>query len=593
VAICIDAAPIVPRLFLKSALASQQHSEQREASSMKENRADSFLRMIQRAQRGRLKIYVGYCAGVGKTYQMLLEAGRLREQGIDVVAGIVETHGRKETAMLLENLEIISCRSVSYRGIELAEMDIEAILTRRPAVVLVDELAHTNVPGSRNSKRYQDVEEILAAGIHVISTLNIQHLESLYETVEKATGVKVRERVPDKVLMQADQLVNVDVSTEDLLQRLREGKVYMAGKSESALSNFFRHDNLEQLRELTLREVAAQIDSSRRSPLLEEAQSASPDQVMVCLSPRTENSAALLRYASRIAGRLNRNWYAVYVQPLLERPELVDADIQRRMSNTLTLARQLGATVFIYKGNDLVSTIIQFAREYRVGHVVVGNSGRQLPLWQRLAGRRTMIERLISEGQGLSIVVADIRHSSDEPLSPPPLVLPFTGKGRRRAAGKAAQSEIEAPVFHANVLLWNEVLEKETAMRELLEALCATHPSLPFDYAWRAILEREKQGPTMIGEQIAIPHARLDGLEAPLLAIGVTTLGMIDSASGETATIMFLMLSPSSRPDSHVKLLGLISRMAGDSHWRSTVTKAASPIEVMQSVRLWLEERKR
>lgn len=560
---------------------------------MKENRADSFLRMIQRAQRGRLKIYLGYCAGVGKTFQMLLEAGRLREQGIDVVVGVVETHGRKETATLLENLEIVPGKTVSYRGIELSEMDVEAILARRPAVVLVDELAHTNVPGSRNSKRYQDVDDILAAGIHVISTLNIQHLESLYETVEKATGVKVRERVPDKVVMQADQLVNVDIATEDLLQRLSEGKVYMAGKTESALSNFFRHDNLEQLRELTLREVAAQIDSSRRSPLQDEAQSPTPDQVMVCLSARTENSAALLRYASRIAGRLNRNWYAVYVQPLLERPELVDADIQRRMSNTLTLAQQLGATVFIYKGNDLVSTIIQFAREYRVGHIVVGNSGRQLPLWQRLIGRRTMIERLINEGQGMTIVVADIRRTAEEESAQRPAARPPSGTGKHLPGRKQAASEIEAPVFHANVMLWKEVLEKDAAIRELLEALCATHASIPFDYAWRAILEREKQGPTMIGEEIAIPHARLDGLDSPILAIGVSKLGIIDSASGNTASIMFLMLSPASRPDSHVKLLGMISKMAGDSHWRNNVTKATTQIEVMQSVRQWLEERKR
>ena len=268
---------------------------------MEENRADSFLRMIQRSQRGRLKIYLGYCAGVGKTYQMLLEARRLRAQGIDAVVGIVETHGRPETEALLENLDIIPRRSLSYRGIEITEMDIDAILARRPSVVLVDELAHANVPGSRNAKRYQDVEEILAAGIHVISTLNIQHLESLYETVELATGVKVRERVPDKVVLQADQLVNVDLATEDLLQRLKEGKVYLAGNAESALSNFFLEDNLEQLWELTLREVAVQIDLSRRSPTEDEAVS-SPDQVMVCLSSRTENSAALLRYASRIAG---------------------------------------------------------------------------------------------------------------------------------------------------------------------------------------------------------------------------------------------------------------------------------------------------
>ena len=194
---------------------------------MESNRADSFLRLIQQSQQGKLKIYVGYCAGVGKTWQMLQEARRLKDNGIDVVVGLVETHKRKETEALLSGLEVMARKSILYRGIEITEMDIDGIIQRRPSVVLVDELAHTNVPGSRNHKRYEDVEEILAAGIHVISTLNIQHIESLYETVEHATGVKVKERVPDRILGLADQLVNVDITTDDLRQRLSEGKVYV------------------------------------------------------------------------------------------------------------------------------------------------------------------------------------------------------------------------------------------------------------------------------------------------------------------------------------------------------------------------------
>ena len=231
-----------------------------------ENRADSFLRLVRRSQRGKLKIYLGYCAGVGKTYQMLLEGQRFKEDGIDVVVGLVETHGREETECLLQGLEMIPRRQIVYRGIEIHEMDLDAIIARKPAVVLVDELAHTNVPGSRNAKRYQDVEEILAAGIHVISTLNIQHLESLYDTVEQVTGVKVRERIPDRVVVESDQIVNVDVTTEDLRRRLEEGKVYTTERIETALTHFFKQSNLEQLRELTLRELAAQIDSRHRAP---------------------------------------------------------------------------------------------------------------------------------------------------------------------------------------------------------------------------------------------------------------------------------------------------------------------------------------
>jgi two-component system, OmpR family, sensor histidine kinase KdpD len=558
---------------------------------MEENRADSFLRLIKRSQRGRLRIYLGYCAGVGKTFQMLLEAKRLREQGIDVVVGIVETHGRKETEALLENLEIIPRKTLTYRGIEISEMDTDAIIRRRPAVVLVDELAHTNVPGSRNAKRFQDVEDILATGIHVVSTLNVQHLESLYETVEQATGVRVKERLPDRIVLQADQLVNVDVATDDLLQRLREGKVYLAGRAESALSNFFRQENLEQLRELTLREVAAQIDSNRRSPLQDEPAS-SPDQVMVCLSSRSENSAALLRYASRIAGRLNRNWYAVYVQGLSESPEMIDAGIQRRLSNTLALAQQLGATVFIYKGNDIVSTVLQFAKEYRVGHIVVGNSGEPPSLFRRLTGKRTLIERLIRESQGITIVVPDIRQPVEErkQLRPTDYLTGIRANFRGR---QQAPDDREASVFNANVLLWNEVPEKETALRQLLESLCRTHPSIPFDYAWRAILEREKQGATFIGEEIALPHARLEGIETSVLAIGVSKLGIYDPESNNTATIMFLMLSPISRPDSHIRLLGMISRMSGDSQWRSAMRQAGSENEVMEILRHWIAVHKK
>ena len=375
---------------------------------MESDRAESFLRLIRRAQRGRLKIYLGYAAGVGKTYQMLLEAHRLKEDGVDVAIGIVETHGRKETAALIAGLEVIPQRNITYRGILIEEMDLNAVLSRHPHVVLVDELAHTNVPGSKYAKRYQDVEEILAAGIHVISTLNIQHLESLYETIERITGVKVRERIPDHIVAQSDQLVNVDVTSEDLQRRLREGKVYTAERIEIALEHFFKSVNLEQLRELALRELASQIDLRQRDSLPRERPS-SPDQIMVCLSSRGPNSKALLRYASRLAGRLNRNWYAVYVQTSKERPTAIDASTQRMLSNTLTLAQRLGATVFTYKGDDIVKTILQFANEYRVGHIVIGTPGK-VPFWRRrLKGETGIVEKLLTEVTGITVVVLDTK----------------------------------------------------------------------------------------------------------------------------------------------------------------------------------------
>jgi two-component system, OmpR family, sensor histidine kinase KdpD len=372
---------------------------------MIEDRALNFLHLIRRAQRGRLKLYLGYGPGVGKTWQMLLEGHRLKQEGIDVVVGLLETHGRNDTAELAGGLETVPRRQVQYRGITLEEMDLGAVLGRRPEVALVDELAHTNIPGSENEKRYQDVQELLAAGIHVISTLNVQHLESLYDTVESLVGVKVHERLPDSVLAEADEIVNVDLATEDLQRRLRDGKVYARSQIASALENFFKSSNLNALRELTLRELASQIDIKRRGQP-EAEQNTAPDQVMVCLSSRGPNSAALLRYGSRLAGRLNRNWYAVYVQTPREEPTVIDAATQRHLSGTLTLANSLGALVFPYKGEDVVETILHFAREYRVGHIVVGRPGN-LPAWKRWFGRKTIVERLILKARGLTVVVVD------------------------------------------------------------------------------------------------------------------------------------------------------------------------------------------
>ncbi|MEI6651452.1 MAG: PTS sugar transporter subunit IIA [Chlorobiaceae bacterium] len=542
---------------------------------MESNRADSFLRLIQQSQQGKLKIYVGYCAGVGKTWQMLQEARRLKENGIDVVVGLVETHKRKETEALLAGLEIIARKNLHYRGIEITEMDIDAILQRRPSVVLVDELAHTNVTGSRNSKRYEDVEEILAAGIHVISTLNIQHIESLYETVEHATGVKVKERVPDRILGLADQLVNVDITTDDLRQRLTEGKIYVPDRLDAALSNFFRPENLEQLRELSLREIAATLDAKHRSQLSDESAS-NPDQLMVCLSSKTRNCETILRYASRIAGRLNRNWYAVYVQTRSDNPNNIDASVQRMLSNTLVLAQQLGATVFTYKGDDLVKTILQFAREYRVGHIIIGNSGRKIAFWQRIQGKQTIVERLINESRGINIIVLDTREE---------------GSTEKRKVfvpnifGIKQQNSWKEPIRNARVILWESVIEKEEAFRELLHECCIASPDIDETTALSALLEREKQGGTFIGEEIAILHARLENLKTPVIVIGVNKIGIYDQESGNTSRIMFLMLSPHFDPNSHIRMLGLISKMVSESQWRSKIFRATSKKEITAIVR--------
>ncbi|MCE9547269.1 MAG: universal stress protein [Planctomycetia bacterium] len=362
---------------------------------------EHFLALIRQHERGRLKVYLGFAAGVGKTYEMLQEGHRLKRQGVDVVIGVVETHGRSETIAQLGELEQVPQRRVEYRGVTLQEMDLDAILARHPTVILVDELAHTNAPGSRNAKRYQDVEELLRAGIHVLSTLNIQHLESAYDLVERATGVKVKERIPDYVLGLADQIVNVDLSAEDLRERLLAGHIYPQERIERALDHFFTPDNLTRLRELALGEIAHLLDRRRREKTDGEKQQGA-DRIMVCLSSRSPAAAALLRKGARLADRLNAPWYAVYIQTPRENMERVDAATQRDVANTLALAQQLGAVPMTFKGDDVVSTISAFAKEYAVTHILIGRT-RQ-PWYRRWLGQ-PVLDRLIEQIDNVDVLV--------------------------------------------------------------------------------------------------------------------------------------------------------------------------------------------
>ena len=366
---------------------------------------EQFLNLIRRQTRGRLKVYLGSAAGVGKTYAMLREGHRLKAQGVDVVIGLVESHGRVETDQQIGDLERIPPRAVEYRGVNLNEMDVDAILARRPMVCLVDELAHTNAPGSRHPKRYQDVEDLLRAGIHVISTVNVQHLESLYDEIERVTGVRVKERIPDRVLAEADQIVNVDVSVEDLIERLSSGKIYPAERIKTALENFFTPPNLTRLREITLTEIAHLIDRRNRRAEADQYPVSATDRVMVGLSSRSPNAPALLRKTARIADRLNAPWYAVYIQIPAEELTRIDAGTQRIISNHLELAQQLGGVPMTFRGPDVASTILSFAREYAIKIIVVGKS-RQ-PRYRRF-WRPSILERLERQADGLDILIADV-----------------------------------------------------------------------------------------------------------------------------------------------------------------------------------------
>jgi len=543
-----------------------------------ESRAESFLQIIRRAERGRLKIYLGYAPGVGKTYQMLQEAHRLQAEARPaggLVVGIVETHGRPDTAALLEGLEIIPRRQVEYHGVTMEEMDTDAILARKPHIVLVDELAHTNLPGSKNNKRYQDVQDLRAAGIHVISTLNLQHLESLYNTVEKLIGVKVTERLPDSVLADADQIVNIDLTPEDLQKRLKAGHVYKEDRIATALANFFVASNLEQLRELTLREMASQIDLKRRE-ILEQERNNSPDQVMVCLSSRGPNSATLLRFCSRLAGRLNRNWYAVYVQTPSEDPTRIDAATQRLLADNLTLANQLGAMVFTFRGEDIAETILRFAREYRVGHIVIGRPG-PLPFWKRILGQQSVAERLIHEAQGRSIVIIDAQTPAvDE--TPIPTVPTARPAGAAPATAQSpATGNLSAALSAQRIVIWDEPVTKEEILRDVVRAAQTGDPTMDPALALRLLKERETQGSMFLNEGVALPHVRMAGIARTLPVLGIVHGGVIDATTAHPVELVFGLLSPTNQPTEHLKLLAAAARALQDRNLRRALHAAKSP----------------
>ncbi len=555
---------------------------------MNNDRANAFLRMIRHSQRGRLKVYLGYCPGVGKTYQMLQEGHRLKNDGIDVVIGLVETHGRTDIAKLSEGLEVVHRRRQEYRGVPVEEMDVEAILSRKPQVALIDELAHTNVPGSPNQKRYQDVQDILAAGIHVITTLNVQHLESLYHMVEKAVGVKVRERLPDSVLAEADQIVDVDLSTEDLQKRLEEGKIYPRERIQTALNHFFKTSNLEQLRELTLRELASQIDLRRRETEEKESD-ITPDQVMVCLSSRGPNSDKLLRFASRLAGKLNRNWYAVYVQTPSEEATVIDARTQRLLSETLTLAKHLGALVFTYKGEDVVDTILRFAREYRVGHIIIGRPGSK-PFFKKFGKNKDIVGNLIKKAQGVTVIVLDTREEE-----------PRMTMGRQEVpetifkAALLSEAEPTIPdqwllnqlITPQRVIIWDQPTSKEVILQELAEAAAKSDRIGDAEKLLKEILKREEQGSTFFNEGVAFPHARINGLATPLVALGLPRQGVSDVLTEKPIEMVFLIFSPAQTPDIQIKILGLASRAAQNRLLLQNLKSAQTPEEVLAAIRSW------
>jgi two-component system sensor histidine kinase KdpD len=337
----------------------------------KQNNAQHFLDLIQKSRKGKFKVYIGMSAGVGKTFRMLQEAHTLLKNGIDVKIGYIETHFRKETHELLEGLPIVPRRSIFYKGKQLEEMDVQAIINLRPEVVIVDELAHTNIEGSKNEKRWQDVLEILEAGINVISAVNIQHIESLNEDVKRITNVDVLERVPDNVLRLADEVVNIDLTAEDLISRLKEGKIYTEDKIQTALNNFFKSDQILQLRELALKEVASQVVRKVESEVPKNT-GIKHEKLLACISSNDKTAKIVIRKAARLASYYNGIWYVLYVETPKESPDRIPLDKQRHLINNFKLATQLGAEVVKIEASNITDAMLKIVVEKDITTVCIG-----------------------------------------------------------------------------------------------------------------------------------------------------------------------------------------------------------------------------
>ncbi|MBJ6141976.1 universal stress protein [Hymenobacter sp. BT559] len=351
--------------------------------------AERFLRLVQQKRRGTLKVYLGLAAGVGKTYRMLQEAHDLHTHGVDVLLGYVETHGRAGTVAQLRQVPLLPRKQVFYKGRALEEMDLDAIEQRRPQVVVVDELAHTNVPGSRHQKRWQDVEELVQRGISVITAVNVQHLESLHDQVLKITGTDVTERIPDQLLRQADEVVNVDLTVGELRARLEEGKIYEAAKVPTALANFFQAENLLQLRRLAVREVAQllgrQVENEAGGAPVIPVQRRNTDRLLACINSNERAAKEIIRKASRLADRFGAAvWYVLYVQTNRESADRIGLAAQRHLINNLQLATQLGAEILRVKDDDIVQAIRRVAQEKNATLLVCGITGEK-GLWQQLS----------------------------------------------------------------------------------------------------------------------------------------------------------------------------------------------------------------
>ena len=336
-----------------------------------QRQAEQFLDLIRQSRKGKYKIYIGMSAGVGKTYRMLQESHTLLRNGVDVKIGYVETHKRKETEELVAGLPVIPRRELFYKGKLLDEMDVQAILNLHPEVVVIDELAHSNIEGSKNEKRWQDVMDVLDAGINVITAVNIQHIESLSKEIKLITGIDVSERIPDSVLTSADEVVNIDLTADELISRLKEGKIYTKEKIATSLSNFFQTEKILQLRELALREVASQVERKIETVLPKSAQN-KPEYILSCISSNHETAARVIKKTARLAAYYHSKWYVLYVQTSREDSDKIGLAVQRHLINNFKLATELGAELVRVKENNVAAAIIDTAEKKKITTICIG-----------------------------------------------------------------------------------------------------------------------------------------------------------------------------------------------------------------------------
>ena len=370
----------------------------------REQNVQHFLDLLRKSRRGNFKIYIGMIAGVGKTYRMLSEAHQLLESGIDVQIGYVETHGRAETEALVPGLPIIPRKKLFYKGKEVEEMDLQAILSLHPEVVIVDELAHTNIEGSKNEKRWQDVMDILDAGISVITAVNIQHLEGLNEMVQDVVGIEIKERIPDIVLEQADEVVNIDLTADELLARLKAGKIYKPDKVQTALDNFFKAEHILQLRELALKEVALRVEKKVESTIPENL-GVRHERFMACISSNEKTPRSIIRKVARLATRYNSKFYVLYVQTPRESPDRIPLASQRHLLNHFKLATELGGEVVQVQSRHITEAIVEVCKEKQISTLCIGRPTLGFPSGIiALFHYRTMLEELSQLGIDLIIV---------------------------------------------------------------------------------------------------------------------------------------------------------------------------------------------